>query len=809
MALNWQGLGFLFTAKDLASAVIGRIERSLGTLGPAAARAGKGMAAAFVAAGAFGAGMAGLKGAFDLAEDAARFEQKLGALKATAGAGAEDLARFKNAAMQAGLTSLYSPTEAVEGMTALAKAGLKTNDVIGMVNQALKLAGASMGKLTVEQSADFLAQTRAAFTENTPDANTIINVAAKLANESLADFNEIPGMISRITRGTKPMNQGFTDTAAILSLVRNVITSSETAATSLSMVMQALSTGGGMQKFLKTTGVNVLDAQGQFRPLLRILAEMAESPIWQKLDVGAQNDFLKKLFGSRQIGSVHAALDQLRKGVQGLNGEMVYGTKAADYLLASYAAAAGKTDIIDKYEIENMKSGGGLLDFLAKKVATLRLEIGDAFLPTLKVLASGLNTVLRTVGQVLLAIPEWVKAAAGKFVLFTLAAFTAASAVAVLVAGIVILKAVFAVVGGVLLALFLKPLLIAAAVMGVLTLIGAAFYVAWKNNIGGVATALGGFFDKIRLGVDAIVQLFSTGGTWGAVDEALQRPENSGLQNFLMTVWMWIGRVHNFFKGMWEGFQAGLVRLDGPMKVLLAAFDTFLSLLGFNKTSVEENASTFDRWGRVGESVGEVLSVLANIVVTGLAAAMWALNTAIAAVRIGWEILGPVVMSVLSMIMNVLDIFIGVFTGNWEKAGQAIMNVFYDVFDFVIAMVGGVLKVFAGGIDALGAVFGKNWGVFGQIDKALDDASFQQITRNQSVRGTGDWASVSPARAALQTQVDAAPMASMMPAPVVNVTAMTPPVILDGQVISTAVAKRERSSNIRSMIPQPAVVGER
>lgn len=804
MALNWQGLGFLFTAKDMATAVIGRIERSLGTLGPAAARAGKAMAGAFVAAGGAAAGMAALKGTFALAKDASAFEQALGLLNATAGATREEMRLFDDKAMKIGLTSIHGPKAAADGMAALVSGGMKAAQAIKSVDDALLMATASAGQLTTDEIGTFLSNLGNAFPE-AADTNRVVNMAAQLANLSSVSFRDIPTMYAKAGNA---MNQSMAEMSALMGAFKNSGVGPEEAATSARMVTLAFAQPKKVKAFEEATGVEVFDKQtGKFRNVMtEVMAEMATSPQWNALGENVQTGLLAKIFESRQVAKVMSTLNQItRKGFEDpVTKAVTKGQQGVDDLVKSYNDAQ-KNNAAKRFEEEQLGIFGGALKRFEAAAESIRTIFGRAFGNAFKPILEALSGLFSNLGQILNSISPETRNAAAAFAVAGIAAFTLSMGIGLLVTSFMVMKFVLGLVGGVLFAFLIKPMLIAMGVIGVFILVGAAFYAAWKNNLYGLQDLFGGFFNKIKLGVEAITQLFTTGGTWGEVDEALQRPENAGLQDFLMNVWMWIGRVQNFFKGMWEGFQAGLKRMDLPMESLLMAFDTFLTLLGFGKTSADQNASSFDRWGRIGESLGEVLSLLANIVVTGLAAAMWVLNTAVAAVRVGWEILGPVVTSVLSMIMNLLDIFIGVFTGNWEKAGQAIKNVFYDVMDFVIGMIGGVLKIFAVGIDAL---TGSKWDLFGQLDKSMDEASVQQITKHQSVGATGGWAAISPAKAALQTQVEAAPNASMMPAPVVNVNVSTPPVVLDGERMNTKLGKRERSSNLRSFVPQKPVVGE-
>ena len=74
-------------------------------------------------------------------------------------------------------------------------------------------------------------------------------------------------------------------------------------------------------------------------------------------------------------------------------------------------------------------------------------------------------------------------------------------------------------------------------------LVVAGFVYAVRNNLGGLGAFVHRVWGKIRLGFDALVQLFEQGGFSGAVMAELGRAENSGLKRFLISVYQVAFRV--------------------------------------------------------------------------------------------------------------------------------------------------------------------------------------------------------------------------------------------------------------------------
>jgi glucuronate isomerase len=89
------------------------------------------------------------------------FEQSLAALQAVTGASAEELDRLKNAAVAASQASIFSSTEAADGLAELARAGYSASDAISTLNPVLALAQGQ--QLSVAESSKFVTTTLTQF----------------------------------------------------------------------------------------------------------------------------------------------------------------------------------------------------------------------------------------------------------------------------------------------------------------------------------------------------------------------------------------------------------------------------------------------------------------------------------------------------------------------------------------------------------------------------------------------------------------------------------------------------------------------
>ncbi|MCP4675068.1 MAG: phage tail tape measure protein, partial [Deltaproteobacteria bacterium] len=120
MGLKNMGLGFLFTARDLASSKITALECRFSRLDEKVTGGAGRMTSAFkqlgVGLAVFTAGAAAVGGGLALAGAAGKFEQGLAAVGAVSRATTKELGLLHNAAIEAGIKTQFAPDEAVEGL---------------------------------------------------------------------------------------------------------------------------------------------------------------------------------------------------------------------------------------------------------------------------------------------------------------------------------------------------------------------------------------------------------------------------------------------------------------------------------------------------------------------------------------------------------------------------------------------------------------------------------------------------------------------------------------------------------------------
>src|SRR5512133_4223471 len=272
------GLGFVFTARDLASNTIANLERNFMSLDRRVGLGSERIQSSFQQLGfgmgvlASGAVMVG--GAFALAGVAGVYEQAIAAVGAVSGATTAELQQLRDAAIDAGIATQFSPTEATMGLRELAQAGFNAQESVKLLIPVLDLAGGSLGELSPQQAAGLAAQAMKAFGLSVDEASISVDSMLQAVNVFALNASELPMALGTASRGAQALHQSLSETLITLGLVKNVIPGVERASTAAAVAMERMA-DPEVQKKLRGIGVSVVDAHGSFRGFLDVVGDMA------------------------------------------------------------------------------------------------------------------------------------------------------------------------------------------------------------------------------------------------------------------------------------------------------------------------------------------------------------------------------------------------------------------------------------------------------------------------------------------------------------------------------------------------------
>ena len=587
MALSNLGLGFVFTAKDLATGAIKKLEGKFTSLEGTSDRAAKTFKRAVggftVGIGLLAMAIGGVF-AFDRAVDEAakfgtavaevttiideavfpakRIREETIALAAAFGGDPASQAKALYQAISAGATDAAAATETVTQANVLAVGGL--TDAFTAINI-----------LTTATNVYADANLQAG------EASDSLFTAVRLGKTTVAELGRSLG---RVLPVAKSVGIGFDEVnAAVAAMTANGLATSAAVTGMNAAIANILRPTKDAKDEAKRLGIQFNDTALRSKGLAGFLDSVTSS-------AGFNESTLKTLFSS----------------IEGLNAITSLtansSAKFADALVQMESKAGASQAAFEKVS--------ATLEFQERRFAALRsaalITIGEIIEPLVVKLVKGMSVLL----DAFVKLPKPIK-------VFMVVATFAAIVITGLVGAILALGSAAALVFTVISTVGAPVLLgIAAVLLPVIALFSAlaqaaaGLAVAFETNIGGFGDFVRDIFGRVRLFFRAMTQLFEEGGFSGAVMDELNRAENAGIKQFAIRIFQIGFRISKFLDGLKEGFQAAMQALQPVFDQLFAA----LSELTETFTGAGEESADFlaaissPRFKAFGRIVGVVLA---------------------------------------------------------------------------------------------------------------------------------------------------------------------------------------------------------
>jgi len=484
------------------------------------------------------------------------------------------------------------------------------------------------------------------------EANNVMDIMFEMVRKGVGTYEEFNSAIGRAIPAAVSASQEFDTLAGVMAFLTRGGLSTQMAATSAARAME-LFTKPDVVKALREIGVEVVNAQGDFKQMDDILKDLAGSKGWSELGDAKRKELFQEIFG---VGTIQAR-------------------RFFDVAIPNFESLINLTDI-------TASSGGALgqaymtmfnepamqAQLLSNKYELLRVEIGEKLLPAkVKLMEAAMDLV------------DWwnnlsestkgltVKIAAGAATFLTIGGI-----VLTLVGGFMMLAGVVGGVGTAFAILTGVPLVIGAIIAITVALIKnwdtvkevagnvretvvEAFNTMvekvkglweWFNNLSlagkilvGVVVGLANPMFLVAAGVVAAVRNFDTlvdaaKGVWEwfnnlhmagkvliGVIVALQAPwllvaaaVVAVIKNW-STVVEWAGKLVDAAKGVWEWFNnlSGIFRVVGSViaGVLLAAISPLLALVA---SVVGLGMAIYKNWSTIKDVTITVWSAIVDAV---------------------------------------------------------------------------------------------------------------------------------------------------------------------------------------------------
>lgn len=215
--MAFKPIQIVINAKDNASAVLGRLESSIKTIGVAVA-------------GYFGvkAFVGGIQGAAD-------FEAAMSRVKAATDGTAEEMAALTKSAQDAGSNTKYTSVEAAAALENLAKAGLSANDAIKTLPAVLALAQA--GDIELATASEYVTKAVMGMGLAFDDAGRVADVLAKGANATNTSVDGLAQALSYAAPVANSLGLSLESTVAIIGKFADAGIDASRAGTALNSIL--------------------------------------------------------------------------------------------------------------------------------------------------------------------------------------------------------------------------------------------------------------------------------------------------------------------------------------------------------------------------------------------------------------------------------------------------------------------------------------------------------------------------------------------------------------------------------------------
>lgn len=243
----------------------------------------------------------------------AEFDQAMAYVQAATHETADNMGLLRDAAIEAGASTVYSATEAANAIEELAKAGVSTADILGGgLKGALNLAAA--GGLGVAEAAGIAATSLKTFNLQGSEMSHVSDLLAAGAGKAMGDVTDLSAALAQGGQVAKNTGLSIEETTGALAAFASQGLLGSDAGTSFKAMLQRLTPQSAEAKAkMDELGISAYDAQGQFIGLSEFAGNLQDS--LRTLTPEQRNSAMATIFGS---DAVRAATVLYAEGADGI-----------------------------------------------------------------------------------------------------------------------------------------------------------------------------------------------------------------------------------------------------------------------------------------------------------------------------------------------------------------------------------------------------------------------------------------------------------------------------------------------------------
>lgn len=345
---------------------------------------------------------------------AADFDAQMSNVQAATHETAGNMDLLRQAALDAGESTVFSATESAQAIEEMAKAGVSTADILsGGLTGALDLAAA--GGIGVAEAAGIASTALKQFNLNGSDMAHVADLLAAGAGKAMGDVTDLSQALNQSALVAKQTGLSIEETTAGLAAFAEQGLLGSDAGTSFKTMLQSLNpTSAEAAALMEKYNLEAYDAQGNFVGLAEYAGKLKTG--LSGLSTEQQNATLKTIFGA---DAVRAATVLYQQGSEGIE----KWTEAVDDQGYAASTAAIRLDNLKgdvealggAFETALIDTGSAANDTMRTMVQAITGLIGlynDLPAPvqgTALALGAAAAAVTLTGGAAAIAIPKWLE----------------------------------------------------------------------------------------------------------------------------------------------------------------------------------------------------------------------------------------------------------------------------------------------------------------------------------------------------------------------------------------------------------------
>lgn len=235
------------------------------------------------------------------------FESSMSKVEALSGASQEELDRMSDAAKRLGSNTKFSAKEVADGFSYMALAGWDTQEMLSAIDGIVNLAAAS--EMDLAEASDMVTDYLSAFGLSAADAGKMADQMAYAQANSNTTTTQLGEAFGNSAANMHAAGQSMESTTAILEAFANQGLKGSEAGTKLAAIMRDITAkmkDGKIQ--IGDTAVEVMDAEGNFRDLTDILADVEDAT--EGMGDAEKASALAATFTSRSVSGLNMILNE-------------------------------------------------------------------------------------------------------------------------------------------------------------------------------------------------------------------------------------------------------------------------------------------------------------------------------------------------------------------------------------------------------------------------------------------------------------------------------------------------------------------